>query len=100
MTELFNSLAVGKNNEDKITKFISFKLKGKESILINEAKIQTLEKDLNDAIYRYDNMFNNNIFLPGLIGNSCKFPRLIFILFDLSIYKKSNSQKKIKSPNN
>ncbi len=76
MTELFNSLAVGKNNEDKITKFISFKLKGKESILINEAKIQTLEKDLNDTIYRYDNMFNNNIFLPGLIGNSCKFPRL------------------------
>ena len=76
ISELFNSLAIEKNNEDKITKFMSFKIKAEESIFVNEAKIQTLEKDLNDAIYRYDNMLNNNIFLPGLIGNSCKFPTL------------------------
>ncbi len=76
ITELFNSIAIGKNNEDKIAKFMSFKLKAEESIFINKAKIQTLEKDLNYSIYKYDNMLNNNLFLPGLIGNSCKFPTL------------------------
>ena len=89
ITELFHSLANSKSLEDKISQFSTFKqkteqtifihdskiqVKTEQTIFIHDSKIQVLEKDVNNSIYKYDNIITNTILVPGLIGNSCKFP--------------------------
>ena len=74
ITELFHSFANSKSLEDKISQFLTFKQKTEQTIFIHDSKIQVLEKDVNNSIYKYDNIITNTILVPGLIGNSCKYP--------------------------
>ena len=42
----------------------------------NKNKIQltgNLEKDLNDNIFRHDNILKDTVIYPGIIGPMCKF---------------------------
>ena len=80
------------------TQFSLFKEQINQSQLINTNKIFTIEKDLKEACYKYDNYFKNNIFTPGLIGNGAKYKDLKafreFIdkkISDLVIYKDKNT---------
>ena len=41
-----------------------------------EVKLSMLERDFNDACFKYDKMFTNNLTVPGLIGNSCPYENL------------------------
>ena len=43
---------------------------------IFSTKISSIEKDLSDTCYKYDQMILNNIIIPGLIGDKCKFKNL------------------------
>ena len=42
----------------------------------NQIKINILEKDLNNACFKYDQIFSNNLIVPGLIGVSCPYSNL------------------------
>ena len=74
ISEVLNSIATNKSYEDKIANFVNFKQKTEESLFVFESKIHTLEKDISNAVYKFDNIINNTILVPGLIGNSCKYP--------------------------
>ena len=74
ISELMNSIATNKSNDDKIKDFISFKQKTEESLYLYESKIHSIEKDISNAVYKFDSVINNTILVPGLIGNSCKYP--------------------------
>ena len=42
----------------------------------HDIRINNLIKDLNDACYKYDIIFLNNLQVPGQIGDCCKFKNL------------------------
>ena len=63
---------MGKIN-DKLDKFNS---KIEETILSNNTKISSLQKDLSNAMFKYDKIFLNNISSPGLIGDGCPYPTM------------------------
>jgi predicted nucleic acid-binding Zn-ribbon protein len=48
----------------------------KKLIMLNEVQIKTITKDIEDAIYRYDKTIIENLQVPGLVGNGCRFPNL------------------------
>ena len=47
-----------------------------KKIMLNEVQINSCQKDIEDSIYRYDKAIIDNLQVPGLIGNSCRFPNL------------------------
>jgi hypothetical protein len=52
--ELYETIVTQKENEDKITKIINFKKKTEESMFVYDTKINSLERDLANAIYKMD----------------------------------------------
>ena len=77
--------------------FSEFKKQINQTQLINNTKIITIEKDLKNACFKYDNLFNNNISTPGLIGNGAKYKDIKafreFVdkkISELTIYKEKN----------
>ena len=41
-----------------------------------EIKQNILDRDFNNACFKYDKIFTNNLIVPGLIGNSCPYDTL------------------------
>lgn len=41
-----------------------------------DIKLGILEKDFNNACFKYDKIFTNNLVIPGLIGDSCPYESL------------------------
>ena len=41
-----------------------------------DIKLNILDKDFNNACYKYDKIFSNNLIVPGLIGSSCPYDNL------------------------
>ena len=59
--------------DDRLNKFNS---KIEQTILLNNTKISSLQKDLSNATFKYDKIFLNNISSPGLIGDGCPYPTM------------------------
>ena len=47
-----------------------------KQLLINDARLNTYKKDIEESKYRYDKIIVENLLIPGLVGNACKFPNL------------------------
>ena len=60
------------NNKIK-QQFTEFKTKINNNLIVNNSKISSLERELKDIGFKYDNLFNNNISTPGLIGKGGKY---------------------------
>ena len=95
--ELYETIITQKDNEEKISKIVNFKKKTEESMFIYDTKINSLERDLSNAIYKMDQTINNTILVPGLIGNTCKYPTVRAFLdycnktfMDLNAFKDKN----------
>ena len=95
--ELYETIITQKDNEEKISKIENFKKKTEESMFIYDTKINSLERDLSNAIYKMDQTINNTILVPGLIGNTCKYPTVRAFLdycnktfMDLNAFKDKN----------
>ena len=48
----------------------------KKKLMLTDAQISTCQKDLEKSTYRYDKTIVDNLYVPGLIGNACRFPNL------------------------
>ena len=101
-TEKYNSLLSkfeAKEDLNKLKEQITeFKSEINQNQLINTNKIFSLEKDLVNTINKYDNLFNSNIYTPGLIGHGGKYKDIKafreFVdkkIAELTIYKEKNS---------
>ena len=85
-------------NLDKIKQqFTEFKTKINNNLTVNNSKISSLERELKDIGFKYDNLFNNNISTPGLIGKGGKYKDLRNFreyldkkINELIIYKEKN----------
>ena len=52
------------------------RLKYEEMLTKLDIKLNILDKDFNNACYKYDKIFTNNLVVPGLIGTSCPYDSL------------------------
>ena len=73
ISKIQNSDLNDKLIEEKINSLIKFKEKISEKIMTNEIKLDSTQKDLQNAMFKYDKMFTDTVIYPGLIGNSCKY---------------------------
>ena len=53
-----------------------FQKKIEERITKLDVKLNILDKDFNNACFKYDKIFSNNLIVPGLIGVSCPYDTL------------------------
>ena len=44
-----------------------------EKIMVNDLHINNCQKELNDAVFKYDRAILDNLLIPGLVGKGCKF---------------------------
>ena len=73
VSNLSNLISTDKIINEKVENLISFKNKFDEYITQNDIKNDLLYKDIHNAIFKYDKMFADSVFYPGVIGNLCKF---------------------------
>ena len=73
ISEITNLIPIDNNIKEKVEKINKKTEKIEEIITINEIKLNSIDKDLNSAIYKYDKMFSDTVIYPGIIGNLCKF---------------------------
>ena len=71
--ELSNLICTDKTIRDKVESVVNFKQKAQESLMTNDIKINNLDKDVHDNIYRIDNILKDTVLYPGIIGGICKF---------------------------
>ena len=71
--------------EEKIDSIEKKTNKNSDDLINYDAKFTSLRKDFSDACFKYDKLFLNNLTIPGLIGNSCKFQNFKeFVEFSLN----------------
>ena len=76
LSNFHDILISDKNKIDKIPELIEFKLNSHEDIFTLNIKVSNLQKDLSLFINKYDNIFLENLELPGIIGLNCQYPNL------------------------
>ena len=86
--ELSNLIITDKTIRDKVENIISFKDKAQETLMTNDIKINNLDKDIHENVYRIDTILKDTVLYPGLIGGICKFKSfhdlIDFILSEIS----------------
>ena len=96
------SLFLNKDSANNImshmTTFTEFKNKTKESLLTMEIKINNVDKELKNNIYRIDNILSDSVIYPAIIGRTSKYKTfhhmLDYILSQLSqnaTYREKNT---------
>ena len=97
ITELISQLAERKYDNDRVEELLSIQNKFSEQIIENQSRISIIDKHLEESIFRYDKMILENLQLPGIIGNSCKFKncRMFFenIYNELKLNQKYKEQE-------
>ena len=71
--ELSNLICTDKAIRDKVETIMEFKNKTEEKMMTNGIKVDNIDKDFHDNIYRIDNILKDSVLYPGLIGGISKF---------------------------
>jgi len=45
-------------------------------LVVTEVQLNSYKRDVEKSIYRYDKIIVENLQIPGLVGNACKYPNL------------------------
>ena len=96
--DLSNLISTDKNIQEKVIELSNSETRMKEEINLNKIKIEGNTQDIQNTIFKYDKLFSENIFYPGIIGNMCKFKTfhdfIDYVLNQISVllqYKEKNS---------
>ena len=85
ITDINALLVTRKMDDEKLSDILNMKQKIDFQLSSARSKISNINKDLQDAINKYDRIILDNLEVPGLIGKNCKYKYLNFFLED--IYK-------------
>ena len=98
IAELISAVSARKFDNERIEDLLSMKLKFSELITQNQSRLQIIDKNLENSMYKYDRFILDNLQVPGLIGSSCKYKncRMFFesIYNDLKANKKNKDEEK------
>ena len=62
-----------KINNDHVKNLLDFQTKTKDELITINIKLENLEKDLYNNVYRIDKILTESVIYPGIVGNMCKF---------------------------
>lgn len=86
--ELSNLICTDNSIRDKINTISQFKNKAQEIIMTNGIRIDNLDKEFHDNIYRVDNILKDTVLYPGVIGGISRFKNfhnfMDYVLTELS----------------
>ena len=102
ITELISRVSARKYDNERIEELLNLKNKFEGQIIENQSRISIIDKNLQDSNFKYDQVFLDNLQVPGLIGISCKFKncRMFFESVNKELYLnqkyKEQTQKLLK----
>ena len=73
IVNLSNMIITDKTIREKVESLIEYKDKNQEVVTTQGIKIDNLDKDFFNNVYRIDNILKETVFYPGIIGTMCKF---------------------------
>ena len=73
LTELISQMAERKYDNERVEELLKMRNKFSDQIIENQSRISIIDKTLENALFRYDKIFLDNLSVPGLIGVGCKF---------------------------
>ena len=62
-----------KINNDHVKNLLDFQTETKDELITINIKLENLEKDLYNNVYRIDKILTESVIYPGIVGNMCKF---------------------------
>ena len=76
ISELIGIVSNRKHDYEKMEELFQMKNSLWLNINENRNKIIIIKKDLEDALFRYDRTILDNLELPGIVGNKCKYKNM------------------------
>ena len=76
LNDMHNITITQKEKIEKITDFQKFQDRTTDHLLMQELRLNNLQKDLNTSCAKYDRHYLDNLIVPGLVGDYCKFKNL------------------------
>ena len=74
INNLANQISTNTSLKEKVNEIYGFKAKVQQDKMVQEIRVDTIAKDLKDAINKYDAILSDSVLYPGVIGMGCKFP--------------------------
>ena len=74
INNLANQISTNTSLKEKVDELYGFKAKVQQDKMVQEIRVDTIAKDLKDAINKYDAILSDSVLYPGVIGMGCKFP--------------------------
>ena len=74
INNLANQISTNASLKEKVDEIYGFKAKVQQDKMVQEIRVDTIAKDLKDAINKYDAILSDSVLYPGVIGMGCKFP--------------------------
>ena len=71
--EIENIMNKNKVKLENVDDLLIFQQETAEKLITQGVKINGVQKDIKDAINKYDKIYLDNLFIPGLIGEFCRF---------------------------
>jgi hypothetical protein len=71
--ETENIMNKNKVKLENVDDLLIFQQETSEKIITQGVKINGVQKDIKDAVNKYDKIYLENLFIPGLIGEFCRF---------------------------
>ena len=96
ISSILSSLEANIEYQKLKTEIDNFKKHINQEQLTNSNKIYSLEKDLSEISFKYDNLFSSVLGAPGLIGKGCKYSDMksFYELTDKKIVELLNFKEK------
>ena len=73
ITELSGKINTDNNAKTDISSLLEFKNKTRDHLLTIEIKVNNIDKEMRNNIFRIDNILSDSVIYPGIIGKACKF---------------------------
>ena len=73
INNLANKISTNISLKEKVEEIYEFKVKALQDKMVQEIKIETTERELKDAINKYDSILLDSVIYSGVIGKTCKF---------------------------
>ena len=70
---LANQISTNTSLKEKVEEIYNFKIKVQQDAMIQQIKVDSIARDLKNAINKYDAILSDSIFYSGVIGIGCKF---------------------------
>ena len=97
ITELISQVAARKFDNERVEELLGLKVKFREQIIENKTRISMVEQNLQNSIFKYDQMILDNLQIPGLLGVGCKYKngKMLFeyLYNEMNLYKKNKDQE-------